>query len=73
MGVKVVVGTPGRLIDHIRCNTIKLYHVKVLILDEADEMLDMGFIEDIEEMMSLYNAHNNPKLARSYTAIPENH
>lgn len=51
-GVKVVVGTPGRLIDHIRRNTIKLDHVKMLILDEADEMLDMGFIEDIEEIMS---------------------
>ena len=51
-GVKIVVGTPGRLIDHIRRNTIKLDHVRMLVLDEADEMLDMGFIEDIEEIMS---------------------
>ena len=50
-GVKVVVGTPGRLIDHIRRNTIKLDHVKMLILDEADEMLDMGFVDDMEEIM----------------------
>ncbi|VBB06009.1 dead/deah box helicase [Lucifera butyrica] len=47
-GVQVVIGTPGRLLDHIRRNTIKLNAVKMLILDEADEMLDMGFIEDIE-------------------------
>ena len=50
-GVQVVIGTPGRLLDHIRRKTIKLDHVKMLILDEADEMLDMGFIDDIETIM----------------------
>lgn len=50
-GVQIVVGTPGRLLDHIRRNTIKLENVQTLILDEADEMLDMGFIEDIEGIM----------------------
>ena len=50
-GVQVVIGTPGRLLDHIRRKTIKLDTVKMLILDEADEMLDMGFIDDIETIM----------------------
>lgn len=51
-GLDVVVGTPGRLLDHIRRGTIDLSGVKYLVLDEADEMLDMGFIEDVEEIMS---------------------
>ncbi|WP_425061364.1 DEAD/DEAH box helicase [Sporomusa carbonis] len=50
-GVQVVIGTPGRLLDHIRRNTIKLDNVKILVLDEADEMLDMGFIDDIESIL----------------------
>lgn len=51
-GVQVVVGTPGRLLDHIRRGTLKLGQVRTVILDEADEMLDMGFIEDIETILS---------------------
>lgn len=50
-GVQVVIGTPGRLLDHIRRNTIKLNHVNTVVLDEADEMLDMGFVEDIESIL----------------------
>ncbi|WP_276509302.1 DEAD/DEAH box helicase [Weissella diestrammenae] len=50
-GVNIVVGTPGRLIDHIRRGTIDLSHVKTLVLDEADEMLNMGFLEDIESIL----------------------
>src|SRR5712691_7222849 len=50
-GVQVVVGTPGRIIDHINRGTLKLGEVKVVILDEADEMLAMGFIEDIETIL----------------------
>ena len=50
-GVQIVIGTPGRLIDHINRGTIKLDHIKFLVLDEADEMLDMGFVDDIEEIM----------------------
>jgi ATP-dependent RNA helicase DeaD len=50
-GVQVVIGTPGRLLDHIRRGTIKLDHVKYLVLDEADEMLDMGFVDDMEEII----------------------
>jgi ATP-dependent RNA helicase DeaD len=51
-GVQVVVGTPGRLLDHIQRGTLKLGQVRVVVLDEADEMLDMGFIEDIEAILS---------------------
>jgi len=47
-GVHVVVGTPGRVMDHIRKGTLKLDKLKTLILDEADEMLRMGFIDDVE-------------------------
>jgi ATP-dependent RNA helicase DeaD len=47
-GVQIVVGTPGRVMDHMRRGTLTLDGVKFFILDEADEMLDMGFIEDIE-------------------------
>ena len=50
-GVHVVVGTPGRIMDHIRRETLPLDSVQVLIIDEADEMLDMGFLEDIEFIM----------------------
>ena len=47
-GVNIVVGTPGRILDHIRRKTLDLHAVQYFILDEADEMLNMGFIEDIE-------------------------
>ncbi len=51
-GVQVVVGTPGRLLDHIQRGTLKLDQVRTVVLDEADEMLDMGFIEDIEAILA---------------------
>ncbi|WP_286271862.1 DEAD/DEAH box helicase [Thalassotalea hakodatensis] len=47
-GAQVVVGTPGRLMDHLRRKSLKLADLKVCVLDEADEMLNMGFLEDIE-------------------------
>lgn len=47
-GVNIIIGTPGRCIDHIERGTLKLEDIKLFILDEADEMLNMGFIEDIE-------------------------
>jgi ATP-dependent RNA helicase DeaD len=50
-GVQVVVGTPGRLFDHMKRKTLRLDAVSTLILDEADLMLDMGFREDIEELL----------------------
>lgn len=49
---QIIVGTPGRLIDHINRRTLKLDNVNTLVLDEADEMLNMGFIEDIQSIMS---------------------
>ena len=50
-GVQIVVGTPGRILDHIRRGSLKLEELEFMVLDEADEMLDMGFIEDIEEVL----------------------
>src|SRR3984893_4908802 len=50
-GVDVVVATPGRALDHINRGTLKLSGLEVLVLDEADEMFDMGFAEDIEEIL----------------------
>ncbi len=47
-GVDIVVGTPGRVMDHMRRGTLKLDNLKALVLDEADEMLRMGFIDDVE-------------------------
>lgn len=49
---QIIVATPGRLMDHMERRTIKLTDVKMVILDEADEMLNMGFIEDIEKILS---------------------
>lgn len=46
----IVVGTPGRIKDHLNRGTLKLNHIKFMVLDEADEMLNMGFIDDVEEI-----------------------
>ncbi len=48
---EVVVGTPGRILDHIERRTINLSRVRILVLDEADRMLDMGFIDDVERII----------------------
>lgn len=50
-GVQIVIGTPGRLMDHMDRGTLDLSHVKMVILDEADRMLDMGFRDDIEKIL----------------------
>ena len=50
-GCQVVVGTPGRVLDHLKRGTLNLSNLKFMVLDEADEMLDMGFIDDIEEVL----------------------
>ncbi len=50
-GVNIVIGTPGRVMDHMRRRTLKMDHVSMVILDEADEMLNMGFREDIETIL----------------------
>lgn len=72
-GVQVVIGTPGRVLDHLRRGTLDLSAVKYLVLDEADEMLDMGFVEDIESIldsappdrqMALFSATIPPRISR---------
>lgn len=55
-GVDVVVGTPGRLIDLVKQRLLNLSQVKTLVLDEADEMLDMGFLPDVERLVSMVPA-----------------
>lgn len=82
-GVQVVIGTPGRVIDHINRRTMKLEHVGAIILDEADEMLNMGFREDIEtileklpkERQTLLFSATMPKpimdIAKTYLKKPE--
>jgi ATP-dependent RNA helicase DeaD len=51
-GVHIVVGTPGRIIDHLEKGTLDLSHLQYLVLDEADEMLKMGFAEDVETILA---------------------
>ncbi|MDE2259143.1 MAG: DEAD/DEAH box helicase [Betaproteobacteria bacterium] len=55
-GVEIVVATPGRLLDHVQQRTINLSQVEILVLDEADRMLDMGFIPDIRRIVALLPA-----------------
>ena len=62
----ILVGTPGRLLDHLKRGTINLSNVKTIVLDEADEMLDMGFIQDIESILK-YAANDHQTLLFSAT------
>ena len=61
-GVDVVVATPGRALDHIRRKTLRLDAVKIVVLDEADEMLDMGFAEDLEAILEATPAERQTAL-----------
>ena len=82
-GVHIVVGTPGRIIDHLKRRTLNLTSTKVVVLDEADRMLDMGFIEDINyilaqvpknRQMSLFSAtidNSVMKICHKYMLNPE--
>ncbi len=82
-GVHIVVGTPGRIIDHLKRRTLNLSSTKVVVLDEADRMLDMGFIEDINyilaqvpknRQMSLFSATIDKsvmKICHKYMLNPE--
>lgn len=82
-GVHVVVGTPGRVMDHLRRKTLKLDNLKTVVLDEADEMLRMGFIDDVEwileqtpkqRQVALFSAtmpKQIKKIADSYLQKPE--
>ncbi len=49
---QIIVGTPGRILDHLRRRTLKLEHLQTLVIDEADEMLNMGFLDDIESIIN---------------------
>jgi ATP-dependent RNA helicase DeaD len=81
-GVDVVVATPGRAIDHIKRGSLDLQHVEAVVLDEADEMLDMGFADDLDEILGgipeqrqtvLFSATMPPriaKIARSHMTNP---
>ncbi|CAM2994203.1 DEAD/DEAH box helicase [Paenibacillus taichungensis] len=80
---QIIIGTPGRLLDHINRKTIKLDDVQTVVLDEADEMLDMGFMEDIQSILKqvpderqtmLFSATMPPniqKLAQQFLNNPE--
>ncbi len=80
---QIIVGTPGRILDHIKRRTLKLENVKTLVLDEADEMLNMGFIEDINAILEnvpserqtlLFSATMPPairKIADTFMTEPE--
>lgn len=82
-GAQIVVGTPGRVMDHIRRGTLKLNNLKALVLDEADEMLRMGFIDDVEwvlghtpdtRQIALFSAtmpKEIKKVAEKYLTNPE--
>ena len=82
-GPQIVVGTPGRVLDHLRRGTLKLGQIRMVILDEADEMLNMGFLEDVEEILkeapkerqtALFSATMPPRiaaLARDYLNNPK--
>ena len=68
-GVHVVVGTPGRVMDHMRKGTLKLDKIKHLVLDEADEMLRMGFIDDVEWILS--HAPSDRQIALFSATMPK--
>ncbi|MBI4847057.1 MAG: DEAD/DEAH box helicase [Nitrospirae bacterium] len=61
-GVDIVVGTPGRIIDHIKRRTLKLDGISFFVLDEADEMLNMGFIDDVKEILENTNPNKRTML-----------
>src|SRR6266498_1904908 len=61
-GAPVVVGTPGRLLDHLRQGSLQLDALRVLVLDEADEMLDLGFLPDVESIIAATPQHRQTML-----------
>jgi ATP-dependent RNA helicase DeaD len=69
-GAQIVIGTPGRVMDHMERGTIKLDHLKIVILDECDRMLDMGFRDDIEHILAATPAEGRQSLFFSATMPP---
>ena len=81
---EIVVGTPGRILDHLQRGTLKLSSLKILVLDEADRMVDMGFLRDVEKIISqcpkerqtlLFSATSSPDvqyIERKYMKAPKN-
>ncbi len=61
-GVHVVVGTPGRLLDHLRQGTLDLSAVRILVIDEADKLLDLGFLPDVEAIVAATPPHRQTML-----------
>jgi ATP-dependent RNA helicase DeaD len=70
-GATVVVGTPGRMIDHLERGTLKLGHVKIVVLDEADEMISMGFKEDMETILETVPQESSQTWLFSATMSPQ--
>ena len=81
---EIVVGTPGRILDHLQRGTLRLSSLKILVLDEADRMVDMGFLRDVEKIISqcpkerqtlLFSATSSPDvqyIERKYMRAPKN-
>jgi len=69
-GVDIIVATPGRLIDHMQRRTIDLRHIEVLVIDEADRMFDMGFINDVRKIIAVVSTKRQTMLF-SATIPPE--
>src|SRR5262249_16518452 len=63
-GAQIVVGTPGRILDHIDRGTLRLDQVKMVVLDEADEMLDMGFRDTIDQVLNTVRQNANLSASR---------
>lgn len=68
-GAQIVVGTPGRVIDHLKRGTLKLGALKMVVLDEADEMLNMGFREDLEQILSY--SHGKSQTVMFSATVPK--
>lgn len=72
-GPQIVVGTPGRLLDHLKRGTLDLSKLSGLVLDEADEMLRMGFIEDVETIMAQIPEGHQTALFRNHAGSDSSH
>ena len=68
-GVQIIVGTPGRVMDHMRRKTVKMDHIHTVVLDEADEMLNMGFIDQVRDIINTLNKNRQTMLFSA--TIPE--